>query len=57
VIVPLVGLVPKVGGPGLWLAIAALGVTAILVAAFLEQGRTATRRGVQRLRDLTSDWE
>ena len=57
VVVPLAGLVPKVRGPALWLAIAAVGVVAILVAAFLEQGRSLTRRGVQQLRELTADWE
>jgi hypothetical protein len=57
VLVPMADLVPKVRGPGLWLAIAAVGLLAVLVAAFLEQGRGVAERAVIRLRDLTSDWE
>ena len=44
-VVPLVGLAPKVRGPWLWLTIAAIGLVTVLVAAFLEQGRGAARAG------------
>ena len=57
ILVPLAGLVPQVGGPALWLALAVLGLTAILIAAFLEQGRATARRVLDSLHDLTRGWE
>ncbi len=57
IVVPLARLVPGAGGPALWLTLAAVGLAAILVAAFLERGRDATRNAVARLRELTDDWE
>ena len=49
------------GGPassgGLWLAIAAVGVVALLIAVFLEQGRQRVAHATQRLTELTAGWE
>jgi hypothetical protein len=56
-IAPLTDLVPKVRGPGLWLTVAGIGLIAILVAAFLERGRTAAARAVAMIREATADWE
>jgi hypothetical protein len=56
-IAPLADLVPRVRGPALWLTIAGIGLVAILVAAFLERGRTAVSRAVTTLREATADWE
>ena len=57
VVVPLVGLTPQFSGPALWLTIAAVGLVAIFVAAFLEQGRRVVNQAVTRLRELTTNWE
>ncbi len=55
--VPLVQLLPSWGGAGLWILIAGIGILAVLVATFLEQGRTAIRAGLGRFSDETKDWE
>ncbi len=57
VLVPMVDVARRVTGVWVWLAVAAVGLVAILVAAFLEQSRSAIRRTVGRVRDLTADWE
>ncbi|HAP76864.1 MAG TPA: hypothetical protein DCR14_12360, partial [Acidimicrobiaceae bacterium] len=44
-------------GGAIWLWVAAGGLVAILTATFLEQGRVRVHQAVQKLRDLTSDWE
>ncbi len=54
---PLVDLVPQIHGATLWLVIAAFGVVAITIAAFLERGRAAVRSAVAGVRTLTADWE
>ena len=58
VVVPLAGLLP--GGapaPALWLAIAGVGMVAIVVAALLEQGRAVAHKAIIGFRDATKDWE
>lgn len=57
VLVPMVDVARRVTGVWVWLAVAGVGLVAILVAAFLEQSRSAIRRTVRRVRDLTADWE
>ena len=57
VAVPLVQLLPSWGGAGLWILIAGIGILAVLVATFLEQGRTAIRAGLGRFSDETKEWE
>jgi len=57
VLVPLVQLIPSWGGAGLWLAIGAVGVTAVLVATLLEEGRAAAGRALARLEQATAGWE
>jgi hypothetical protein len=57
VVVPLVRLLPSWGGAGLWILIAGMGILAVLVATFLEQGRTAIRAGLGRFSEETKDWE
>jgi len=46
-----------VSGPALWIVIAAIGLVAIMVAAFLEQGRQRVRAIIERVSTLTRDWE
>lgn len=57
VAVPLVQLLPSWGGAGLWILIAGMGILAVLVATFLEQGRIAIRAGLGRFSAETKDWE
>ena len=57
VAVPLVQLLPSWGGAGLWILIAGMGILAVLVATFLEQGRTAIRAGLGRFSEETKEWE
>jgi hypothetical protein len=57
VVPPLVGLVPEIRGWVPWALLAGVGMIALLVAAFLEQGRRFVRRTVQRFSELTEDWE
>jgi hypothetical protein len=55
--IPLVQLLPSWGGAGLWILIAGIGILAVLVATFLEQGRTAIQAGLGRFSDETKEWE
>lgn len=57
VVVPLVPLVPGWTGAWLWIAIAVVGIGAVLVATLLEEGRVLVRRSVARLGELTAGWE
>lgn len=57
VAVPLVGLLPSWQGAGLWVLIAAVGLVALLVASFLEQGKAAARKGLSRFDEVTAGWE
>ncbi|MFC6238072.1 hypothetical protein [Longivirga aurantiaca] len=57
VLVPLAQLLPAWTGATLWIAIAAIGLVAILVATLLEQGRAVVRRGIDQLHRLTEGWE
>jgi hypothetical protein len=55
--VPLVGLIPAWRGAALWVLIAAVGLVALLVASFLEQGKTAAHKGASRFAEATAGWE
>ena len=55
--VPLLQNLPDWGGAGLWILIACVGITALLVASLIEQGRSATKAAIGRLSDLTKEWE
>jgi hypothetical protein len=55
--VPLAGAIPTWTGPALWLAVAAIGVAAIVFATLLEQSRSAIRKAARRLDELTNGWE
>jgi hypothetical protein len=55
--VPLAGVVPTWHGPALWIAVAAIGLAAIVTATLLEQGRAAVRRVAAEVREHTSEWE
>ncbi|MFN8019254.1 MAG: hypothetical protein U0P45_14185 [Acidimicrobiales bacterium] len=57
VLVPLLDNLPEFRGPTLWLAIAAVGGLAIVVAAFLERGRQIGRSAVASVRARTAGWE
>jgi hypothetical protein len=57
VAVPLVQLLPSWEGAALWALIAVVGLVAVLVAAFLERGKTAARKGLARFLEVTADWE
>jgi hypothetical protein len=57
VALPLADLVPRLTGAAIWITIAAFGLLALLVAAFLEQGRRRVHAAVARLADLTAGWE
>jgi protein-S-isoprenylcysteine O-methyltransferase Ste14 len=57
VVVPLAREVPTWRGPALWLSLIGLGVVAILIAAFFEQGRAVVRRLRAVLAETTEDWE
>ena len=57
VAVPLVALLPAWGGAGLWLLIAGVGLVAVLVATFVERGRTVARSTIARVGEATADWE
>jgi hypothetical protein len=48
---------PTSGSAVFWLLVAGIGVVAIIVAVFLEQGRAKVREVRQRLHDLTDGWE
>jgi hypothetical protein len=55
--VPLVGLMPAWQGATLWVLIAAVGLVALLVASFLEQGKAAAQKGMSRFSEATAGWE
>jgi ABC-type bacteriocin/lantibiotic exporter with double-glycine peptidase domain len=55
--VPLVPVVSHWGGVLVWLVLAAAGLAAITAAALLDTTRSAIRREMTRLSDLTHDWE
>ena len=64
VVSPLVDLLPggKADAASLegwlpWALLAAIGMLALLAAAFLEQGRRLVRRGITALSELTTGWE
>lgn len=57
VVAPLVRLLPSWEGAGLWVLIAALGLTAVVAASMVERGKVATRKGVARFGALTAGWE
>jgi len=57
VAVPLVQLLPSWEGAALWVLIAVVGLVAVLVAAFLERGKAAARKGLARFAEVTQDWE
>ena len=57
VVVPLARKVPNLRGVAMWLTLIGLGVLALLVAAFFEQGRTAVRRVRSAVQEGTRDWE
>jgi FtsH-binding integral membrane protein len=55
--VPLAQLIPGWTGAALWVAIAVIGLLAIVGATLLEQGRAVVHRGLQNVREMTEDWE
>ena len=55
--VPLVSLLPAWGGAGMWVAVAALGLVAVLAATLLERARAAAQATRGRLERLTAGWE
>lgn len=57
VLLPLVGLLPELGGPVVWLVIGGVGLLALAVAASLERGREGARNLRHRARELTEGWE
>ncbi len=57
VLVPLLGVVPEMGGIVLWASIAGVGLLAIAAAAFVERGRASVHRLRVRFLDVTREWE
>jgi hypothetical protein len=57
VAVPLVGLLPAWQGAALWVLIAGVGLLALLVASFLEQGKRAVHKGLSQFGEATAGWE
>jgi hypothetical protein len=57
VVVPLARVIPQFRGPALWATVIVLGVALIGAAVGLERGRSTVRVSVQKLRELTSDWD
>ena len=57
VAVPLVGLLPAWEGAALWVLIAAVGLVALLVASFLEQGKAVAQKGLSWFGQVTAGWE
>ena len=57
VAVPLVGLLPAWQGAALWVLIAGVGLVALLVASFLEQGKAAVHSGLKHFSEATAGWE
>ncbi|KGM10966.1 hypothetical protein N868_12850, partial [Cellulomonas carbonis T26] len=54
---PLVALLPAVGEAGAWVAVAVVGLIAVMAATLLERGRAVVRGGRARLMDATEGWE
>jgi hypothetical protein len=54
---PIADLVPSWPDAGLWILLIAVGMTALLVASFIERGRAAARSAVMRFGELTQGWE
>jgi hypothetical protein len=48
---------PAWQGATLWVLIAAVGLVALLVASFLEQGKAAAQKGMSRFSEATAGWE
>jgi cell division protein FtsW (lipid II flippase) len=57
VVVPMVDVARRLQGAEIWLALAAVGLLAIVLATLLERGRRVATHSWQRLRELTSDWQ
>lgn len=57
ILVPLVDVARRITGPWVWVTLAVVGLAAIVAAGLIEWSRSAVRRSVARVRDLTADWE
>jgi hypothetical protein len=57
VLVPLAHLLPAFTSAAVWVAIAGIGLVALMAATLLEQGRAVVRRGIDELHHLTEGWE
>jgi hypothetical protein len=57
VLVPLAHLLPAFTSAAVWVAIACIGLVALMAATLLEQGRAVVRRGIDELHHLTEGWE
>lgn len=55
--VPLLPLLPEWRGAVLWVAVAGLGLAAIVVATFIERGRAKVGAWVTSLSETLNDWE
>ncbi len=55
--VPLTATVPTWRGPALWMALAAVGAIAIVVASFIERALATVRRLREVIDEMTHDWE
>lgn len=57
VVLPLVAIVPAWGSAAVWVAVAVVGLLAVLAATLLERGRAVIRTGRSRMRAATTGWE
>jgi peptidoglycan/LPS O-acetylase OafA/YrhL len=57
VTVPIARLLPAVHGPVLWLSLAAVGLTLLLVASTIERGRIRAQAAARRIDELLVGWE
>jgi len=57
VAVPLVALLPAWGGAGIWIAVAVLGLVAVLGATMLERAQAAVTATRGRIETVTRGWE
>lgn len=55
--IPLIRVLPNLGGVVVWLSLAGVGVIAIVAAVLLDATRAAIKRGAERFTDLTKGWE
>jgi hypothetical protein len=55
--VPLLPLLPEWRGAALWVAVAGLGLAAIIIATFIERGRAKVGAWVKSLSETMNDWE